>query len=73
MVARAGHGAHPGHPQTVLEGSRTLVENDLACRLKPSAVLVAVDTVGAGDIFGAAPLAALVERDALKPGATRSL
>jgi len=22
MVARGGHGAHPGHPQTVLEGSR---------------------------------------------------
>jgi hypothetical protein len=22
MVARGGHGAHPGHPQTALEGSR---------------------------------------------------
>ena len=22
MVARGGHGTHPGHPQTVLEGSR---------------------------------------------------
>jgi fructokinase len=32
-----------------------------------------VDTVGAGDIFGAALLAALVERDALQPGATRPL
>jgi sugar/nucleoside kinase (ribokinase family) len=115
MVARAGHGAHPGHPQTVLEGSRTyglrlvamrcaslswatttcerstratrlradiyLLEADplqdwskTTCRaVKLSAVLVVVDTVGAGDIFGAALLAALVERDALKPGAMRSL
>jgi hypothetical protein len=23
MVARSGHGTHPGHPQTVLEGNRT--------------------------------------------------
>ncbi len=29
-----------------------------------------VDTVGAGDVFGAALLATLVERDALRPGAT---
>lgn len=39
----------------------------------PAAPITVVDTVGAGDIFGAALLAALVERDALKPGATRSL
>jgi fructokinase len=32
-----------------------------------------VDTVGAGDSFGAALLAALVERDALEQGATRPL
>jgi fructokinase len=39
----------------------------------PAVAITVVDTVGAGDIFGAALLAALVERDALKPGATRSL
>ena len=39
----------------------------------PAVPITVVDTVGAGDIFGAALLAALVERDALKPGATRSL
>jgi fructokinase len=32
-----------------------------------------VDTVGAGDSFGAALLAALVQREALEPGSTRSL
>jgi fructokinase len=32
-----------------------------------------VDTVGAGDSFGAALVSALVERDALEPGATRPL
>jgi len=39
----------------------------------PAVPITVVDTVGAGDIFGAALLAALVERDALEPGATRSL
>jgi fructokinase len=39
----------------------------------PAVPVTVVDTVGAGDIFGAALLAALVERDALEPGATRSL
>ena len=39
----------------------------------PAVSITVVDTVGAGDIFGAALLAALVERDALEPGATRSL
>src|SRR5438445_9348618 len=38
-----------------------------------AAAVTVVDTVGAGDSFGAALLAALVERDALEPGATRSL
>jgi fructokinase len=43
-------------------------------RARVSAVpITVVDTVGAGDIFGAALLAALVERDTLEPGATRSL
>ncbi len=39
----------------------------------PAVQVTVVDTVGAGDSFGAALLAALVERDALEPGATRSL
>lgn len=39
----------------------------------PAVPITVVDTVGAGDVFGAALLAALVERDALDPGATRSL
>jgi fructokinase len=39
----------------------------------PAVPVTVVDTVGAGDVFGAALLAALVERDALEPGATRSL
>ena len=39
----------------------------------PGVPVTVVDTVGAGDSFGAALLAALVERDALEPGATRSL
>jgi fructokinase len=39
----------------------------------PAVPITVVDTVGAGDVFGAALLAALVERDALEPGATRSL
>jgi fructokinase len=39
----------------------------------PAVPITVVDTVGAGDSFGAALLAALVERDALEPGATRSL
>jgi fructokinase len=39
----------------------------------PAVPVTVVDTVGAGDIFGAALLAALVERDALESGATRPL
>jgi fructokinase len=39
----------------------------------PAVPVNVVDTVGAGDSFGAALLAALVERDALEPGATRTL
>jgi fructokinase len=39
----------------------------------PAVPITVVDTVGAGDVFGAALLAALVERDALEPGATRPL
>jgi fructokinase len=39
----------------------------------PAVPVAVVDTVGAGDSFGAALLAALVERDALEPGATRPL
>jgi len=39
----------------------------------PAVPVTVVDTVGAGDSFGAALLAALVERDALEPGATRPL
>jgi fructokinase len=39
----------------------------------PAVPVVVVDTVGAGDIFGAALLAALVERDALAPGAKQPL
>lgn len=39
----------------------------------PAVPVDVVDTVGAGDSFGAALLAALVERDALAPGATRPL
>jgi fructokinase len=39
----------------------------------PAVPITVVDTVGAGDIFGAALLAALVEHNALEPGATRSL
>ena len=39
----------------------------------PGVPVTVVDTVGAGDSFGAALLAALVERNALEPGATRSL
>jgi fructokinase len=38
----------------------------------PAVPVTVVDTVGAGDSFGAALLAALVERDALEPGTTRS-
>jgi fructokinase len=47
-----------------------------ACRFPTTTAersVTVVDTVGAGDSFGAALLAALVERDALEPGATRSL
>jgi fructokinase len=39
----------------------------------PAVPVTVVDTVGAGDIFGAALLAALVERNALEPGATQPL
>jgi fructokinase len=39
----------------------------------PGVPIVVVDTVGAGDSFGAALLAALVDRDALQPGARQSL
>jgi fructokinase len=39
----------------------------------PGVPVTVVDTVGAGDSFGAALLAALVERGALEPGATRRL
>jgi fructokinase len=39
----------------------------------PAVPVTIVDTVGAGDSFGAALLAALVERHALEPGATRRL
>ena len=39
----------------------------------PAVPITVVDTVGAGDIFGAALLAALVEHDAIEPGATRPL
>jgi fructokinase len=39
----------------------------------PAVPVTVVDTVGAGDSFGAALLAALVSREALEPGATRSL
>lgn len=39
----------------------------------PAVPVTVVDTVGAGDSFGAALLAALVERDALEQGATRQL
>src|SRR5438445_1727572 len=39
----------------------------------PGIPVTVVDTVGAGDSFGAALLAALVERDALHPGGTRTL
>ncbi len=39
----------------------------------PGVPVTVVDTVGAGDSFGAALLAALVERDALEPGASRPL
>jgi fructokinase len=39
----------------------------------PAVPVAVVDTVGAGDSFGAALIAALVERDALEPGATRPL
>lgn len=35
----------------------------------PAVSITVVDTVGAGDIFGAALLAALVERNAIEPGA----
>jgi fructokinase len=39
----------------------------------PAVPVTVVDTVGAGDSFGAALLAGLVEREALEPGATGSL
>jgi fructokinase len=39
----------------------------------PAVPVTVADTVGAGDSFGAALLAALVERDALEPGAARPL
>jgi fructokinase len=39
----------------------------------PAVPVAVVDTVGAGDVFGAALLAALVERDALEPAPTRPL
>jgi fructokinase len=39
----------------------------------PAIPVTVVDTVGAGDSFGAALITALVERDALEPGATRPL
>jgi fructokinase len=39
----------------------------------PAVPVTVADTVGAGDSFGAAFLASLVERDALEPGATRPL
>jgi fructokinase len=39
----------------------------------PAVSITVVDTVGAGDVFGAALLAALVERGAIEPGAARPL
>jgi fructokinase len=39
----------------------------------PAVPVTVVDTVGAGDSFGAALVAALVERDALEPGTTQPL
>ena len=39
----------------------------------PAVPVTVVDTVGAGDSFGAALITALVEQDALEPGATRPL
>jgi fructokinase len=39
----------------------------------PAVPVTVVDTVGAGDSFGAALITALVERDALEPAATRPL
>jgi fructokinase len=48
------------------------VSRDGQARVQAVPVTV-VDTVGAGDSFGAALIAALVERDALEPGATRPL
>jgi fructokinase len=39
----------------------------------PAVPVTVVDTVGAGDSFGAALLAALVEREALEPGSTQPL
>jgi fructokinase len=39
----------------------------------PAVPVTVADTVGAGDSFGAALLAALIEHDALEPGATRPL
>jgi fructokinase len=39
----------------------------------PAVPVTVADTVGAGDSFGAALLAALAERDALEPGGTRPL
>ena len=39
----------------------------------PAVPITVVDTVGAGDVFGAALLAALVERKAIEPGAGRPL
>jgi fructokinase len=55
-------------------GGRGAVAASPAGRARvPGVPVDVVDTVGAGDSFGAALLAALVERDALRPGATRRL
>ena len=43
MVARGGHGAHPGHPQTVLEGSRRYGSRLVAMRCTRKAGFVVLE------------------------------
>jgi fructokinase len=89
LSADDGHWIYPGlEPADILErvlalgprlvaitkGTRGAIAASADGRAQVPGIEVTVeDTVGAGDSFGAALLAALIERDALEPASTRAL